>query len=214
MLLQFLCLIWAEKHGSERVNWGVKPGFHMIVMIAAIAEKSARRSQRSYGNAAGTIETIAIAGIYRAGVYREPRSSDRSDRQLSQNAFQTIQWSIFMWRHCRHVGGQKQYIFSPLGNKIYFHAKLFHCFSPPTWLPLKPSILWLSWKKFSKYDCLYNKFSKDYLNKYKILNCWTKIAEKFTRSPAEAEKKFKNIRTVYHLVLEGNLPILRARTRK
>ena len=25
--------------------------------------------------------------------------------------------------------------FSPLGNKIYFHAKLFHCFSPPTWLP-------------------------------------------------------------------------------
>ena len=41
-----------------------------------------------------------------------------------------------MWRHCRHVGRQKQCIFSPLGNKIYFHAKLFHCFSPP-W---KPSI--------------------------------------------------------------------------
>ena len=31
-----------------------------------------------------------------------------------------------MLRHCRYVGGQKQYIFSPLGNKIYFHAKLFH----------------------------------------------------------------------------------------
>ena len=45
-----------------------------------------------------------------------------------------------MWRHCRHVGGQKQYIFSPLGNKIY-HAELFHCFSPPTWLPWKPSIV-------------------------------------------------------------------------
>ena len=44
-----------------------------------------------------------------------------------------------MWRHCRRVGGQKQYIFSPLGNKIYFHAKLFHCFSP--WPPWKPSIL-------------------------------------------------------------------------
>ena len=28
-----------------------------------------------------------------------------------------------MWRHCRHVGGHwKQYIFSPLGNKIYCHA--------------------------------------------------------------------------------------------
>ena len=46
-----------------------------------------------------------------------------------------------MSRHCRHVGGQKQYIFSPLGNKIYFQAKLFHCFSPPTWLPWKPSII-------------------------------------------------------------------------
>ena len=21
-----------------------------------------------------------------------------------------------------------------LGNKVYFHAKLFHCFSPPTWV--------------------------------------------------------------------------------
>ena len=34
-----------------------------------------------------------------------------------------------MWRHCRHVGGQKQYIFSSLGNKIHFHTKLFRCFS-------------------------------------------------------------------------------------
>ena len=31
-------------------------------------------------------------------------------------------------------------IFCPLGNKIYFQAKPFHCFSPPTWLPWKPSI--------------------------------------------------------------------------
>ena len=46
-----------------------------------------------------------------------------------------------MLRHCRHVGGKKQYIFSPLGNKIYFHAKLFNCFSPPTWPPWKPSIV-------------------------------------------------------------------------
>ena len=49
-----------------------------------------------------------------------------------------------MWRHFRHVGGQKQYIFSPLGNKIYFHAKLFHCFSPPTWPPCKPFIVKLT----------------------------------------------------------------------
>ena len=32
--------------------------------------------------------------------------------------------SIVMIRHCHHVG-----------NKIYFRATLFHCFSPPTWLP-------------------------------------------------------------------------------
>ena len=38
------------------------------------------------------------------------------------------------------------------------------------------------------------------------MNCWTKIAEKFTISPAEAEKTFKNIRTAYHLALEGSLP--------
>ena len=51
-----------------------------------------------------------------------------------------------MWCHCCHVGGQKQYIFSPLGSKIYFHAKLFHCFSHPTWLPWKPSIEMFSGK--------------------------------------------------------------------
>ena len=45
-----------------------------------------------------------------------------------------------MLRHIRRVGGQNQYIFSSLGNKIYYDAKLLHCFSPPTWLPCKPSI--------------------------------------------------------------------------
>ena len=33
------------------------------------------------------------------------------------------------------LNNTKQYIFSPLGNKICFHAKLFHCFNPPTWPP-------------------------------------------------------------------------------
>ena len=45
-----------------------------------------------------------------------------------------------MLRHIHRVGGQNQYIFSSLGNKIYYDAKLLHCFSPPTWLPCKPSI--------------------------------------------------------------------------
>ena len=49
------------------------------------------------------------------------------------------------------------------------------------------SILWSPWKKYI--------FSKIIKTKYKKLNCWAKIAEKFTVSLVEAEKKFKNIRT-------------------
>lgn len=52
-------------------------------------------------------------------------------------------------------------------------------------------------EEVQKYDCLYNKFSKDYKNKYTKMNCWAKIAEKFDMSAEEAEKKFKNIRTAY-----------------
>ena len=48
-----------------------------------------------------------------------------------------------------------------------------------------------------KFDCLYNKFSKDFKNKFKKYNCWIKIGEKFGLSPEEAEKKFRNIRTAY-----------------
>lgn len=36
--------------------------------------------------------------------------------------------------HGSPVGRQKQSIFSPLGNKISFNAKLFYCFCLPTWL--------------------------------------------------------------------------------
>ena len=34
----------------------------------------------------------------------------------------------------RFLSSHEQYIFSPLGNKV-FHAKLFNCFSHPTWPP-------------------------------------------------------------------------------
>ena len=48
--------------------------------------------------------------------------------------------------HGSHVGWQEQYNFSPLGNEIYFHAKicLFSCY--PTWLTCKPSTLYKSHK--------------------------------------------------------------------
>ena len=52
-------------------------------------------------------------------------------------------------------------------------------------------------EEVQKYECLYNKFSKDYKNKFTRLNCWRKIGEKFDVDAAEAEKKYKNIRTAY-----------------
>ena len=89
----------------------------MIATIAAIAEESAPRSQRSYGNT--------------------------SDQHISQNALQI----------------------APQDG-------------------VETDIVFL--EEIQKYDCLYNKFSKDYKNKYKKLNCWSKIEEKFDVDPAEA----------------------------
>ena len=53
-----------------------------------------------------------------------------------------------------------------------------------------------------KYDCLYNRNSRDYKDKYKKLNVWNKVGEKFDMTPPEAEKKFKNVRTAYGWYLE------------
>ena len=52
-------------------------------------------------------------------------------------------------------------------------------------------------EEVQKYDCIYNKYSKSYKDKYIKMNCWAKIGEKFDMSAADAEKKFKNIRTGY-----------------
>ena len=46
-----------------------------------------------------------------------------------------------------------------------------------------------------KYECLYNKSNRDYKDKYKKFNSWTKIGETFAMTPQEAESKYKNIRT-------------------
>ena len=48
-----------------------------------------------------------------------------------------------------------------------------------------------------KYDCLHNKFSKKHRDKYKKMNCWKAIGEKFDLSPEQAEKKIKSTRTAY-----------------
>ena len=54
-------------------------------------------------------------------------------------------------------------------------------------------------EEMQKYDYIYNKDSKSYKDncKYIKMNCWAKIGEKFDMSAADAEKKFKNIRTGY-----------------
>ena len=48
-----------------------------------------------------------------------------------------------------------------------------------------------------QYDCLYNKFSRDFKDKYKKMNCWAALGEKHNIGPEEAELVFKNIRTAY-----------------
>ena len=47
------------------------------------------------------------------------------------------------------------------------------------------------------YDCLYNKFSKEFRDKYKKMNCWATIGRKFSITAQEAENKFKNLRSSY-----------------
>ena len=49
-------------------------------------------------------------------------------------------------------------------------------------------------EEMQKYDCLYNKYSKSYKDKYIKINCWKKIDEKFDMSAADAEKKFENVK--------------------
>ena len=41
------------------------------------------------------------------------------------------------------------------------------------------------------------RYSRDYKDEYKKLNCWTKLSEKFAVFSQEAESKYKNIITGY-----------------
>ena len=63
-------------------------------------------------------------------------------------------------------------------------------------------------EELQKYDCLYNKFSRDFKDKYKKMNCWKSIGEKINVEPQEAEAIFKNIRTAYGRFMKQrkNLP--------
>ena len=52
-------------------------------------------------------------------------------------------------------------------------------------------------EEIRKYDCLFNRFSKEFKDKFKKINAWSKVGEVFSISPAAAEKKFRNVRTAY-----------------
>ena len=63
-------------------------------------------------------------------------------------------------------------------------------------------------EEVQKYPAIYNKFSTDYKHKFRRMNIWKAIGEKFGLDAAEAEKKYKNVRTVYgqHLRKKKSVP--------
>ena len=52
-------------------------------------------------------------------------------------------------------------------------------------------------EEIRKYDCLFNRFSKEFKDKLKKINAWSKVGEVVSISPAATEKKFRNVRTAY-----------------
>ena len=64
-------------------------------------------------------------------------------------------------------------------------------------------------EEIQKYDCIYNKYSRDYKNKFIRINCFQKIGEKFRISAEEVEKKYRPTRTGYGRWLKRrkNIPV-------
>ena len=52
-------------------------------------------------------------------------------------------------------------------------------------------------EEVQKYPTIYNKFAKDCKNKFIRMNIWKAIGDTFGLDAAEAEKKYKNVRTAY-----------------
>ena len=47
------------------------------------------------------------------------------------------------------------------------------------------------------YDCPYNKYSRDFKDKYKKIKCWQKVGNGVGLTPESAEKKFTGLRQQY-----------------
>ena len=52
-------------------------------------------------------------------------------------------------------------------------------------------------EEIRKYKCLYDRFSKEYKDKYKKINAWIAVSNKFGLTPSTVETRLKNIRTAY-----------------
>lgn len=52
-------------------------------------------------------------------------------------------------------------------------------------------------EEVARYECIYNRNSKNFKDKNKKANSWQKFGDKFNLLTAEAEVKFCNIRTAY-----------------
>jgi len=61
-------------------------------------------------------------------------------------------------------------------------------------------------QEVQKYPAIYNKFSKDF-KKFIRMNIWKAIGQKFGLDAAQAEKKYKNVRTSYGRYLRKNKKI-------
>ena len=57
-------------------------------------------------------------------------------------------------------------------------------------------------EEVARYECVYNRNSKNFKDKNKKANSWQKFGEKFNLLAAEAEVKFCNIRTAYDRYLK------------
>ena len=54
-------------------------------------------------------------------------------------------------------------------------------------------------EEIRKYDCLFNRLTKEFKDKFKKINAWSKVGEVFSVSPIAAE----NVRAVYGRYLKG-----------
>ena len=63
-------------------------------------------------------------------------------------------------------------------------------------------------EEVQSYECIYDKFSKDYKIKYIRLNSWKAMGEKFGLDAPKKERRYKNCRTSYgrHLKKRKSVP--------